>query len=191
MTQPVRYTHEEIHAGRTLRTELDEKQLIEAAQKDPGYFAELYEQNFEAVYAFIITRIRNRNEAQDLTADVFHHALANIGGYEWRGVPFAAWLYRIASNAIADHFRRVGREQSMPESVDPVDPATEETERRRYLFRFVNDLPADQRKVLWMRFADQKTVREIAREISRTEGAVKQLQFRALNARISSSPKRS
>jgi RNA polymerase sigma-70 factor, ECF subfamily len=159
---------------------IPEKQLIEAAQKDPSFFAELYEQNFESVYAFIITRVRNRNEAQDLTSDVFHRALAGIGEYEWRGVPFASWLFRIASNAIADHFRRVGREQNLPESVDPVDPATEDTERRTYLFRFVNELPADQRKVLFLRFADQKTVREIAQELHRTEGAIKQLQFRAL-----------
>src|SRR5215831_421557 len=83
-----------------------ERLLIEAAQKDPGRFAELYEANFERVYAFIVRRVQGRDEAEDLTAEVFHHALANLPRFEWRGVPFAVWLFRIASNAIADAWKR-------------------------------------------------------------------------------------
>jgi len=86
--------------------EPDEQRLIEAAQKDPARFAELYEINFERVYAFIVRRVQDRIEAQDLTSDVFHQALANLGRFEWRGTPFAAWLFRIAANAIADRFER-------------------------------------------------------------------------------------
>jgi RNA polymerase sigma-70 factor (ECF subfamily) len=94
-----------------LKTERQERDLVEAAQKDPSRFADLYEQNFERVYAFIARRVGNREMAEDLTSEVFQQALANLNKFEWRGVPFAAWLYRIASNAIADRWRREAREQ--------------------------------------------------------------------------------
>ncbi len=87
----------------------DERLLIEAAQSDPRRFAELYERHFERVYAFVARRARGRAEAEDLTAEVFHHALAHLGRFEWRGVPFVAWLLRIARNAVADRWQRVAR----------------------------------------------------------------------------------
>src|SRR5215813_7235787 len=96
------------------KEEPDERLLIEAAQQDPSRFAELYEKNFDRVYAYIARRVRDRVDVQDLTSHVFHQALANIGKFEWRGAPFAAWLYRIASNAIADHAQRKAREAALP-----------------------------------------------------------------------------
>src|SRR5262249_56081804 len=72
--------------------EHDERTLVEAAQRDPSRFAELYEQNFYRIYAYIVRRVGDRHHAEDLTADVFREALAGIGKFEWRGVPFAAWL---------------------------------------------------------------------------------------------------
>ena len=69
-----------------------ERLLIEAAQKDPRRFAELYETNFERVYAFIVRRVQDQTEAEDLTSEVFQHALANLSRFEWRGVPFAVWF---------------------------------------------------------------------------------------------------
>jgi len=164
-------------------TESDERLLIEAAQMDPSRFAELYEQNFNRVYAYVARRVRDRAETQDLTAQVFHKALANLGKFKWKGSPFVAWLYRIASNAIADHAR-----QNMREPVDEPNPLSEsstatdfeEVERRARLFTAVDRLPEDQRRVIVMRFADEKSIREIADDLGRSEGAVKQLQFRAL-----------
>lgn len=88
----------------------EERLLVEAAQKDPARFAELYELHFERVYAFIARRVCERDAAEDLTSEVFHKALANIGSFEWRGAPFAAWLFRIAANALADWLKRAGRE---------------------------------------------------------------------------------
>ena len=160
----------------------EEKLLIEAAQKDPGRFAELYEQNFHRVYAYISRRVSDRNETEDLTAHVFHQALANLGKFKWRGAPFASWLYRIASNAIADRRRQKHREIELDDVSDSHNSATdlEEVERRARLFVAVDELPEDQRRVIVMRFADETTIRDIAREIGRSEGAVKQLQFRGL-----------
>jgi RNA polymerase sigma-70 factor, ECF subfamily len=164
-------------------TESEERLLIEAAQNDPSRFAELYEHNFHRVYAYVARRVRDRAEIQDLTAQVFHQALANLGKFKWRGSPFAAWLYRIASNAIADQAR-----QKVRESTDQPNPSSESStamdleaiERRARLFSAVDKLPAAQRRVIAMRFADEKSIREIADEMGRSEGAVKQLQFRAL-----------
>ena len=160
--------------------EPDERLLIEAAQRDPSRFAELYEGNFERVYAFIVRRVGNRHTAQDLTSDVFHQALANIGRFEWRGAPFAAWLFRIAANAVIDHAQRAARERKLPDPDDPEEISLEEVHHRARLFQLVDELPADQRRVVTMRFAEQQSVREIARQLGRTEGAVKQLQFRGL-----------
>jgi RNA polymerase sigma-70 factor (ECF subfamily) len=162
------------------RIETDERQLIEAAQKDPRRFAELYERNFEWVYAFIARRVRERAATEDLTSAVFHRALEGLPRFEWRGVPFAAWLLRIAGNAVADHWRRAAREQGNPQSEGTDEIDLEDVERRATLFLLVAQLPADQRRVVEERFVEQKSIREIAQGLGRSEGAVKQLQFRAL-----------
>jgi RNA polymerase sigma-70 factor, ECF subfamily len=168
----------------------DERLLIEAAQKDPACFAELYERNFARVYAFVSRRIATREEAQDVTAEVFHQALAKIAQFEWRGLPFAAWLYRIASNALADRWSRarqdVNRTIRDEETRDRGGPSAyaslEEIEQRALLFRLVEALPKDQKRVVEARFAEQKSIREIAQEMRKSEGAIKQLQFRALES---------
>jgi len=163
--------------------EAQERLLVEAAQKDPARFAELYEINFGRVYAFIARRVPNRDEAEDLTSEVFHKALANLPRFKWRGAPFAAWLFRIAANMIADRSKRTTKERDISEADEPTDLtqiSLEEIEFRAQIFRLVDALPVDQRRVIAMRFAEEKSVRAIADEMGRTEGAVKQLQFRGL-----------
>jgi RNA polymerase sigma-70 factor (ECF subfamily) len=169
-------------AEKTLPTEVDERLLVEAAQKDPARFADLYEIHFERVYAYIVRRVRDRDTAEDLVSEVFHKALENLPRYEWRGVPFSAWLFRIAGNAITDRSKRGAREQlSFEEPPDSMAEATlEETEDRARLFFLVNRLPADQRRVIVQRFVEQRSIREIAEQLGRSQGAIKQLQFRAL-----------
>jgi RNA polymerase sigma-70 factor (ECF subfamily) len=162
-----------------------ERLLIEAAQRDPARFVELYENNFDRVYAFIARRVRDRNEAEDVTSEVFHHALAGLSRFEWRGVPFAAWLYKIASNAIIDRAKRDARERQPGEMLElarDVNPQgiEDEIEHRAQLFQLVDRLPLNQSRVIGMRFSEGKSIREIAQELGRSEGAVKQLQFRAL-----------
>lgn len=165
----------------------EERLLVEAAQRDPAHFADLYEFNFERVYAYVSRRLMDRGAAEDLTAEVFHQALANLGRFEWRGTPFVAWLLRIAANAIVDYWRRASREQALSETEEPESfPVSaeniEQVERRALLFRLVRTLPPDQRRVIEMRFADDKPIREIAQELQRSEGAIKQLQFRAIQS---------
>lgn len=160
----------------------EERLLIEAAQKDPSRFAELYELHFERVYAYIVRRVRERSAAEELTSHVFHQALANLGKFKWRGAPFASWLFRIAANSIADRAQRLARESSLPVS-DPGtsrEPNLEQMETLARVYKLVDELPWDQRYVIRLRFAEERSIREIAQKLSRSEGAIKQLQFRAL-----------
>jgi RNA polymerase sigma-70 factor (ECF subfamily) len=169
-------------AAKDRRDDAEERLLVEAAQANPAKFGDLYEIHFERIYAFIARRVRDRDTVEDLTSDVFHKALANLRNYESRGAPFGAWLIRIAANAVVDQYKRAAREA--PGSGDSPEPAVkpdpEATEYRARLFRLVNQLPSDQRQVIFERFVEQRSIREIAQQFGRSEGAVKQLQFRAL-----------
>src|SRR6478736_7276035 len=91
-------------------TDADERRMVEAAQRDPSRFGDLYERHFNRVYAFVVRRVRDRDVAEDVTSDVFQKALANLPAYQWRGAPFGAWLIRIAANAVLDRSKRAGRE---------------------------------------------------------------------------------
>jgi RNA polymerase sigma-70 factor (ECF subfamily) len=164
----------------------EEKLLIDAAQQDPSRFAELYELHFERVYAYIVRRVRERSAAEELTSHVFHQALLNIGKFKWRGAPFASWLFRIAANSIADRAQRLLRDKQPGSEVPPEiasdNPETnlEQIETLSRVYRLVNELPWDQRYVVRLRFAEERSIRDVAQKLCRSEGAVKQLQFRAL-----------
>jgi RNA polymerase sigma-70 factor (ECF subfamily) len=160
----------------------DERLLVEAAQRDPSRFADLYERHFERVYAYIVHRVRDRDAAEDLAAEVFHKALANLGRYEWRGAPFGAWLLRIAANAIVDRLKRTSREvvdsDGLPErSAEPDGTAAEDW---AMAFRLIQELPPDQRTVVVARYIEERSIKEVAAQLNRSEGAIKQLQLRAL-----------
>ena len=121
----------------------EERFLIEAAQRDPTRFAELYEEHFPRIYAYVAKRVHERDAAQDLTAEVFQSALANLQRYEWRGVPFAAWLYRIAANAVADHWKKVSRPSGSGWAI--ARDESDAIERRTTLFRLVRHPHAPKR----------------------------------------------
>lgn len=159
-------------------TEQDEQKLVAAAQADPARFLALYDRYFHRVWAYVMRRSANRAEAEDVTSEVFRRALENLGGYEWRGVPFVAWLLRIAANTLARRWEKAGRESSDP----PLDAAgpDEDLERRAMLFQLVERLPETQRRVIELRYVEQRSLLEVAQELGRTEGAIKQLQRRAL-----------
>ncbi len=167
-------------AAKSLDGDAAERRMVEAAQRDPDKFAEVYKHYFEVVYAFVSRRVRDRSAAEDVTSDVFHKALANLRGFEFRGAPFGAWLIRIAANAVADQVKRAAREVAADPPEPSFNPDMEGIENRARLFRLVSELPADQRRVIYQRFVEQRSIRDIAQELGRSEGAVKQLQFRAL-----------
>lgn len=156
----------------------DDDELLAAAQRDPARFLGLYDRYFHRVWAYAIRRARNRAEAEDLTSEVFRRALENLGSYEWRGVPFLAWLLRIAANTLANRREKLGRESpDAPPDIAGPDP---ELERRAMIFELVARLPEAQRRVIELRYIEQRSLLEVAKKLGRTEGAVKQLQRRAL-----------
>jgi RNA polymerase sigma-70 factor, ECF subfamily len=168
-------------------SEADERRLVEAAQQDRAHFGAVYEKYFEVVYAYVARRVRDRAATEDLTSEVFRKALAHLPRFKWTGAPFAAWLLRIAANLIADRAKRVAREEQSDSeeladrgrSAQAQQSDLEAAERRAHVIRLVDELPEDQRRVVRMRFAEEKSIGEIAVQLNRTEGAVKQLQFRA------------
>jgi RNA polymerase sigma-70 factor, ECF subfamily len=157
-----------------------ERSLIEAAQRDPARFAELYDIYFDRIYAFVARRVGSREETEDLVSEVFHKALVNLRRFELRGAPFSAWLWRIAANEIADRSERVGRERAIDAAAEAEEADQEEAQDRSKVFALVRELPEDQRRVLELRFMEEKSTREVAAELGRSEGAIKQLQFRGL-----------
>lgn len=169
-------------AANAIREDAGERLLVEAAQKDPAKFGALYDIHFDRIYAFVSRRLRDRDKAEDLTSEVFHKALASLQSYIWTGAPFAAWLFRIAANAVSDQLKRSVREPRFMD--DPPEPSggpeQEAADARGRLFQLVRKLPAEQRRVVFGRFVEQRSIREIAEQLGKSEGAVKQLQFRAL-----------
>lgn len=157
---------------------LDEQALIHAAQRDPARFLELYNLHFQRVWAYVIRRASHRAEAEDVTSEVFRRALENLRGYEWRGTPFLAWLLKIAANTLSHRRQKTARESGdpPPELAEP----DADLERRAMLFQLVDRLPEAQRRVIELRYVDQHSLLEVATELGKTEGAVKQLQRRAL-----------
>jgi RNA polymerase sigma-70 factor (ECF subfamily) len=155
----------------------DEGALVEAARADPARFLELYDRHFHRVYAYVLRRAGNRAEAEDVTAEVFRRALSNLDRYEWRGIPFVAWLYRIAVHELSDRRHDTARLSGRQPPDTGTDPQLEE---QVALFQLVDRLPDDQRRVIELRFGEGRSLQEAAHALGRSEGAIKQLQRRAL-----------
>jgi RNA polymerase sigma-70 factor (ECF subfamily) len=168
---------------------VDEGELVAAAKLDPQAFGALYELYVDRVYRYAYRRVGTHHDAEDVTAQTFQQALAALPKYEWRGLPFGAWLFRIAANVINRRGRTGSREiavedvsvfrpQELSED-DPVDFVARE-ELAAELNELVSTLPADQQRVLVLKFSHGLKNREIGDLMGRSEGAVKQLVHRAL-----------
>jgi RNA polymerase sigma-70 factor (ECF subfamily) len=167
----------------------DEAALVAAAQRDPRAFGALYELYVDRIYRYAYRRVGTHHEAEDITAQTFQQALAALPQYEWRGLPFGAWLFRIAANVVNRRGRTGGREVSVEdvtvfsgfEETDD-DPADEvwRAEEAGELVTLVRTLPPDQQRVLVLKFSHGMKNREIGDLMGRSEGAIKQLVHRAL-----------
>lgn len=157
----------------------EESAEIRASEGTRPDFVRLYEERFDQIYAFIARRVRTRQETEDLTAEVFHQAFRSLDGFQWQGTPLIGWLYGIARNVLAAYWRQRGRAPAML-AEDPGTGIEEGVERRMLLAELVRSLAHDQRMVIERRFLDQISIRQIAKELGRSEGAIKQLQVRAL-----------
>jgi RNA polymerase sigma-70 factor (ECF subfamily) len=166
----------------------DEARLVERAKVDPVAFGELYERYVRRIYNYIYYRTGNDHDAEDLTARVFYRALENIDRYTVRGLPFSAWLYRIAHNLVANWHRDRTRQKMSP--LDEVvarglweeapESLAESREERERLLSTIRRLPADRQQLLLLKFVERMSNAEIGVVMRRSEGAVKSLYHRTL-----------
>ncbi|MDQ2960807.1 MAG: sigma-70 family RNA polymerase sigma factor [Candidatus Dormibacteraeota bacterium] len=162
-----------------------ERRMIEAAQRDRAAFAFLYERYVEQIFAYAHTLTRNWEQAEDVTAATFAKAIEDLPRFEWRGVPYSAWLYRVAANLVnRGARRRAWSDIDEHQPVDPVSPeqVVEERARADEVRAAVATLPEDQRQAVLLRFGGDLRNREIAEIMGRSEGAVKLLTFRAMTS---------
>ncbi|MCX6031322.1 MAG: sigma-70 family RNA polymerase sigma factor [Chloroflexi bacterium] len=170
--------------------DLSETELVELAKTDPEAFGELYERNVERIYNYIYYRVGNVTDAEDLTARTFHQALGNLRRYVDQGVPFVAWLYRIAHNLVANHHRARGRwkmtslddVELIGRPADAPDRAAELHERARALWSAIRRQPEERQRLLILKFTDRLSNDEIGDLMGRTESSIKSLYFRTLKS---------
>jgi RNA polymerase sigma-70 factor (ECF subfamily) len=168
----------------------EEARLVLQAREDAEAFGVLYETYVERIYNYIYYRVGNHQDAEDLAARVFYRALANIDSYQERGVPFSAWLYRIAHNLVANFHRDRSRRNVMAlddfvvagdEHLAP-EAATESREEQERLMQAVRRLPEERQQLLLLKFIDRLSNAEIGAIMDRSEGAIKSLYHRTLIA---------
>ncbi|MGQ0734795.1 MAG: RNA polymerase sigma factor [Acidobacteriota bacterium] len=157
-----------------------ERRMVEAAQADPARFLDLYDRYFHRVYAYVARRTGNRSDAEDVTSEVFRRAMTNLQAFEWRGSPFGAWLFRIAANVMTDRWKGSARLVEGRATVEQEDE--DDLEQRVLLYQLVERLPEAQRRVVELRFGEDKSLIEVATVLGKSVGAVKQLQRRAIEA---------
>jgi RNA polymerase sigma-70 factor (ECF subfamily) len=158
-----------------------------AKQADPQAFAQIYERYAPAIYRYIYFRIGEHAQAEDLCADVFLAMLEDMGRYEERGRPISAWLYSIAHARTVDLVRRRQRHPQQPleswlGACEGIEGLVADTLQHQELRQALTTLTPQQRQVLILRFVHQLSIQEAARQIGRSQHAVKSLQHRALHA---------
>jgi RNA polymerase sigma-70 factor (ECF subfamily) len=166
----------------------DVTELVSRAQGgDREALEELYLLHFDRIYAYLQMTVGNRHDAEDLTNQTFVKMLESIERFQWRKVPFSAWLFRIAHNLAIDHFRARRRWQPEEEPPEPPDAEQRSAEDeamhsigRRSMLQMIEDLSDEQQQVLTLKFVFSFSNAEVATILGKTEGAVKSLQHRAL-----------
>ncbi len=168
----------------------DKEALQRASAGDQNAFGVLYERYAARIFSYVFYRTGSRLDAEDLTARVFMRALRHIPNYQDRGVPFSAWLYRIAHNLVANWHRDGARRPETPLEDIPFLPAAGpgpenslmQVERDQALLHLVRRLPPDRQELLILKFVENYSNAEIGEVMGRTEGAVKSLYHRTLLA---------
>jgi RNA polymerase sigma-70 factor (ECF subfamily) len=173
-----------------LPIDVDEINLINAAKKDPMEFGKLYEIYITRIYNYIYFRVGDAHDAEDITARVFFRALKSISSYKHMGLPFSAWLYRIAHNLVANHHRDHSRlkEISLESIPDPILPQKHEfpevtlqkKDEANLLLALISDLPSVRQELISLKFMDNLSNAEIGKILRKSEGAVKSLYHRTL-----------
>jgi len=171
-------------------SELDDLALIQRSPDEIEAFGQLYERHVKRIYNYIYYRTGNQQDAEDLTARVFQRALRHAGRFEDKGVPVSAWLYRIAHNLVANFHRDRSRKPIVPledrvlQSDLGAHPEASAIQREEIhiLLQHVRSLPEERQELLILKFVERLPNAEIGLIMGRTEGAIKSLYHRTLNA---------
>jgi len=172
---------------------LTESELVSQAKESPEAFGKLYELYVDKIYNYMYYRTGNHHDAEDLTAKAFYQALTHIDRYVDRGLPFSAWLYRIAHNLVANWYRAKSRRQvitldevttsALQHNQDtPPEKAMEMQDDQRLLLRLIRRMPNDRQQLIVLKFVQQLSNQEIGQIMGRSEGAIKSLYHRTLLA---------
>ena len=164
--------------------------LVQLAKEDSEAFGELYERYIDKIYNYIYYRVSDQAEAEDLTARTFFRALRKIDSYEERGLPFSAWLYRIAHNLVANWHRSNSRRKSvqLDELITAASSASnpsvivEQQEMHAVLMEAIRDLPEDRQQLLILKFVDRLPNAQIGQIMGRSESSIKSLYHRTLRS---------
>jgi RNA polymerase sigma-70 factor (ECF subfamily) len=168
----------------------EELDLVQRArQGEQEAFAQLYESHFDKIFRYVVLKIRNQAEAEDMAQQVFIKAYESIGSYQSQGVPFTAWLFRIAHNQMVDYVRKQSKKQTVPldESLQIKDDSDVEHEvevkiEMEKVVLATAKLTKAQREVISLRFAGGLSITEAAKTMRKSEGAIKALQHSAILA---------
>ena len=159
-----------------------------AVRREVVAFEQLYEFFIDRIYRFLLYRVGDSHLAEDLTSTVFMKAWQSIDRYQERGVPFGSWLYKIARNVVADHFRTDRGDVSLdgvamvlPVGVDPSD-SVEKRFTQKQIRQALGSLKRDQRQVIILHFFDGLTYSAVAEVMGKREGAIRTIQYRALRS---------
>jgi RNA polymerase sigma-70 factor (ECF subfamily) len=166
----------------------DEESLVRRAQhRDQEAFAQLYEEHFDKIYRYVTFKIGNKTEAEDMTQQVFLNALQSISSFKWKGIPFSAWLFRIAHNQVVDYLRSKKRttvplDESLVSNDNNPQLLTEQKLDIEQLILATEKLTEAQRDVISLRFAGELSIAQVAKAMGKSQGAVKALQHSAIVA---------
>ena len=165
----------------------DEESLIRRAQqRDPVALTQIYEDNFDKIYRYIVLKIGERTEAEDMTQQVFLSAMKSISSFKYQGKPFAAWLYRIAHNQVVDYWRKKSKQatvplnESLPASNSDPEKIAEQIMDIKQLAIAAKRLTKSQQEVISLRFAGEMPIAQVAKTMGKSEGAIKALQHSAI-----------
>ncbi len=171
--------------------EITAENAVELARTgDPDAFSYLYSQNVSRIYNYIFYRVGSEDDAEDITSRVFYRAFGHIKNYEEKGIPFSAWLYRIAHNLIAnwhrDRQRRkevsLDEQPEIPQRLDLPEAVVEKNQETELLLKGIRRIAPDRQQLILLKYLEDLSNAEIAQIMGRTEGAIKSLYHRALIA---------
>ncbi|MCB0621239.1 MAG: sigma-70 family RNA polymerase sigma factor [Saprospiraceae bacterium] len=176
------------HSGKTVSEEAIRQEWLEiqAAQRDRTQFRPLYNRYYESIFRFVYRRTADEDLTADLCSQVFLKAMTRLDGYQFQGVPFSAWLFRIASNEVAQHYRKVNKDRVVSVEEEQLSDLADEIEEelgedhRQALLGALDDLPEKDLELIELRFFEQRPFKEIAEILDITESNAKVRTYRIL-----------